>query len=261
MKDVIIPTGGLANRVRVILSALQWQHDTGRRVRLFWIQDNGLACPFEEIFEPLVEIVDAGRWRWQEYRLLKKLTTFGFLRRFMIFTESEYDKLHEWAIVPSRKTLFCASFSRFYSGATPQYKDVFLLKENLRTRVTQAISGFDEHTIGIHIRRTDNFDSIVGSPLELFEAKIRDEIKQDSDVKFYLATDDVEVQQWLKNLFGERIIIHPGPLVRNSKEGIVHAVVELYTLASCSKILGSYYSSYSELAAEIGNIELIVVGK
>ena len=45
-------------------------------------------------------------------------------------------------------------------------------------------------------------------------------------------------------------------LVRNKKIAIIQAVAELYLLSKTKMILGSYYSSFSELAAVIGDIKL-----
>jgi hypothetical protein len=37
------------------------------------------------------------------------------------------------------------------------------------------------------------------------------------------------------------------------------SVVDLFCLSRMSKIYGSYWSSFSEVAAEIGNVDLIVL--
>jgi len=43
-------------------------------------------------------------------------------------------------------------------------------------------------------------------------------------------------------------------LERNSLEGMVFAVTELFCLSKTQKIIGSDYSSYSNIAAELGEI-------
>lgn len=42
---------------------------------------------------------------------------------------------------------------------------------------------------------------------------------------------------------------------RNTEVAIVDAMIDLTNLASCKKIYGSYYSSFSDVAAIWGNIE------
>ena len=43
---------------------------------------------------------------------------------------------------------------------------------------------------------------------------------------------------------------------RNSLEGMKFAVVDLFCLSKTKKIIGSVGSSYSQIAAEIGGIEV-----
>ena len=45
-------------------------------------------------------------------------------------------------------------------------------------------------------------------------------------------------------------------LTRDSLDGMKMAVAELFALSRTSKIIGSYYSSYSQIAAELGNIAI-----
>lgn len=258
MKHTIIPTCGFANRIRVILAALQWSSETKNEIRILWIPDSSLACRFSKIFKQVPSIIDANPIYDFEFKVLKKLRNFGLVHNVYTYTDNEYNDLKEWAINP-RGTLFAKSYSYFYHGAFPKYKDVFFLTEEVQSLIDTALIDIDSHTIGIHIRRTDNAMSIEKSPLHLFEQRMKAECESDSLAKFYLASDDPQVHLWAKDLFKDRVIVHPGPLNRDSEAGMIHAVVELYTLANCQKILGSYFSSFSELAAEIGQIRLETV--
>lgn len=83
---------------------------------------------------------------------------------------------------------------------------------------------------------------------------MKEEIKMNNDVCFYLASDSMEEKKRLTAIFGDRIITHWKPVSRSTPEGMQDALVELYTLSRTQKMIGSYYSSYSETAAEIGNI-------
>jgi hypothetical protein len=77
-----------------------------------------------------------------------------------------------------------------------------------------------------------------------------------------VASDDTSVKEQLLQIFGaERIIIPTGIINRDSEEGIRQAVIEMYALSSTNRILGSYYSSFSEIASSIGNVKLEVLKK
>jgi hypothetical protein len=149
------------------------------------------------------------------------------------------------------------TYSSFYQKVP--YYQMFVLNKEMQDKVNNETKFFSDSTIGVHIRRTDNLRSIRYSPIEAFISEMENLVNSNAEVNFYVASDDMEVKEKLKEKFGEKIILPQGELSRNTKEGIRQAVVELYALSRTSKILGSYYSSYSSAAAEIGNIELQVV--
>ena len=113
--------------------------------------------------------------------------------------------------------------------------------------------------VGVHIRRTDHAEAIKHASVERYVELTEAELRKRPDVRFYLATDDQQVKNRLLGHFGaERIITAKTALDRGSQEGMEGAVVDLFALSRTEKIFGSYYSSYSEIAAELGNIELII---
>jgi hypothetical protein len=114
-----------------------------------------------------------------------------------------------------------------------------------------------ENTVGFHIRRTDHEWSKSHSGIEKFKAAMQLEISANEQVKFFVATDSPEVLTELKEAFAGRIshVVHQ-TMNRNLSEGIDSAIIDLYCLARCSKIYGSYLSTFSELAGQIGDIEV-----
>jgi hypothetical protein len=120
-------------------------------------------------------------------------------------------------------------------------------------------SQFGSHTIGLHIRRTDNAESIAKSPTTLFINKVREEIDQHADTKVFLATDSMDVKQEFIAAFGTRIITPKEEACRDSISGIRGGVVDLWTLASTQKIYGSAGSSFSPMAASIGGVPLEIM--
>ena len=46
--------------------------------------------------------------------------------------------------------------------------------------------------------------------------------------------------------------------IHNDPRGIQDAVIDLYSLANCRKLIGSYWSSFSEVAAQLRGIELVI---
>ena len=86
-------------------------------------------------------------------------------------------------------------------------------------------------------------------------------LMKDQHIKFFLATDSPDVEESIKSNYGDRIITHDKTLARNTVSGMQDSLIDLYCLARTNRIIGSFYSSFSEVAAKINNIELVQVYK
>ena len=110
--------------------------------------------------------------------------------------------------------------------------------------------------VGVHIRRGDHNLAQERSPTAAFIERMAAE---DAAVRFFLATDSPAEEHALSIHFPNRIITASKAFGRDSTAGMRGAVVDLYALARTSRLLGSYWSSFSETAAEIGGITLEVI--
>lgn len=77
----------------------------------------------------------------------------------------------------------------------------------------------------------------------------------------FIPQDDIqrridEVKESLKSKYPNRIITLMDDTDHNSLEGMKFAMVDLFCLSKTRKIIGSVASSYSQIAAEIGGIEI-----
>jgi len=86
-------------------------------------------------------------------------------------------------------------------------------------------------------------------------------LSKDKDTTFYLATDDKEVEIILMELFPNKILTYEKEFSKTNVQGIQDAMVDLYSLSATYKIYGSYFSSFSDIAARIGNIPLEIIRK
>ena len=125
-------------------------------------------------------------------------------------------------------------------------------KPHIAMKVLEWRSKLGDQTFGFHIRRTDNVKSIKFSPDDLFINKAKVLIENDNKVKFFLATDDAEVRTKFRRLFGWHCVTRD-VAERHSINGVEDAVVDMLLLSSCKRgVYGSYWSSFSEVAAEVG---------
>lgn len=67
---LLVPVGGLANRMKAIDSAIKLSRKTNSELHIIWFKDRGLNCRFDQLFEPIdlpnVKVTEA---TWSDYLL------------------------------------------------------------------------------------------------------------------------------------------------------------------------------------------------
>lgn len=271
---IFYPLYGLANRMRVVDSAYRFCNTYNKKFVIYWECDQVVNCPFNRLFIPLSNLNESNSYRY--VRFLHKLERhFGFVRWFIkfierchilkIFKEEQYEELRAFTQKGGEKFLFVIveSYSVFYRTEEDDFlRNLFQLNDPMLQRLKNETKTFKNNIFGVHIRRTDNKDSIEKSPLELFIKRMREEIIKDPEAQFYVASDDPSVKEQLLQIFGKKHVVIPtGIIDRDSEEGISQALIEMCTLSKTNHILGSYYSSFSEIASSMGNVKLEVLKK
>lgn len=277
MKSIFfVPVGGLGNRMRAVASAVSLARKLGVTVHIGWFKDWALNAEFSSLFElpdvPGVKISDVPSvLYWALDRPRKKNLFIPRVFQSLMFGQCLYE--NEMGELFSRKTdfmsydfktsrsLYMASFHPFFGYDKELFNSLFLPNEQIRKKINDRCSEFSDYTIGVHVRRTDNILSVNESPIELFYEYIDDELKNHNGMTIYLATDSESVKRDFRNRYGNLVITSDNEADRGSVKGIQDGIVDLYTLSETSRIYGSYGSSFSELAAEIGGIPLTIVRK
>lgn len=271
----LVPVGGLANRMKAIDAAIQLISGTDLALKIYWFRDKGLNCRFDQLFQPLdlpqVSLIEATSFDSFSYDRPRKRNLY-IPRFFQLFyfddcvyeaeaTERMYQHFdfRSWAI---NKRTYLASCVYFFPPAPDaRLFQFFHPVPALQQRIDEVSRTFGNRCVGVHIRRTDNLSSINESPTKMFVDRMQMMIQSDKDTCFYLASDSPEEKSKMKATFGERILTSVTDLSRNSVQGIQDALVELYALSKTKMILGSVKSSYSETAAQIGQIECQFIKK
>ena len=267
---LFVPSGGLANRMRAVASAYELCKKVDSTLQVVWFQDWALHAPFRSIFEEtsLVAIREATMLDHILYDRARKKNLFvPALPQRILFQRH----IKEQDVTPLKKVSFdfeqwargkrcyMSCYQVFGSFPDELYSRLFRPVKEVMDVVDGYRSQFGSHTIGLHIRRTDNAESIAKSPTSLFINKVREEIDQHADAKVFLATDSAEVKQEFIAAFGSHIITPKEDACRDSISGIRGGVIDLWTLASTQKIYGSAGSSFSPMAASIGGVPLEIM--
>lgn len=257
MTLTLAPMGGLANRMRAMLSAYSLACQVGSDLHVAWLRDRGLNARLSDLFEPvnLFEVEEVAGWKSVFYQppmkrnlFIPKLLQLRYGQTLFddrLVALQQYPQSLEEMVADKR--VLIGSGLGFYPADSSLYPAVFVPYGEIAEMVDNTLSGLPSNVVGVHIRRTDNAESIRRSPLDAFVCRMR----EFSDSHFYLATDSEEVRTHLERLFPGRIITSGRPASRGTLQGMKDAVAEMFILSKTSYFLGSYYSSFSDIILEM----------
>lgn len=256
---IIQPSGGLCNRMRVINSAYILAQKKKCKLYVLWKMCDELNCPFEELFELPKEFKV---YNFRSNYNLKKLGLQFTQKQRITNEEIENNKtdgvLNEDFFSSLSNSVYISTWEHFYPA-----KDyhLFIPRQALQKKIDGIAANFHPHCVGVHIRRTDHTWAIKNSKSDDFAQAIEQELQRHPDTKFYLATDDAKEEETLRNRFQDAIITNENKtLERDSIAGMHDALIDLFCLSKTDKIFGSYYSSFTDIAADMNGIEKIVIG-
>lgn len=262
---MLLPAEGLCNRMRVIESGVILSECFDVDLFIYWAPDTGMRHEFFDLFEPInsprvsLECVNAApvlfdngnRNNFYAPSIRRIIKGYDFLDGKKSLSSYDYSKLER------NRNVAIKTCHRFY-GSAHDYSSFTPISE-IRKRIEIRCRIFNRNTIGVHIRRTDHNNAIRYSPNELFFEAMDAELKINPETNFYLATDCEQTKSDFKKKFGDALFYAQEIPTRDTVEGIQDALVELYCLARTKKLYASYWSSFSDTAAEIGGIEKITL--
>ena len=266
---IIEPCAGLGNRLLALTSAYELAEKLGRELLVIWKSEIGCQIRSEELFlfdgVKVINISESG-WKQDFAGTLRgnavKKKYRGSADRFVECDEVEvWKKEGGFARVEQEIAKTSRIYIKSYTNLCEITPDSFRFltpSAAVEARGREVFARITkERTVGVHIRRTDHTDAIANSPLELFTDRMKREIEE-KDANFYVTTDDARVMDELKQAFpAERLVIYENKVLdRDSREGIQDALVDMLCLSKCSRIIGSYRSTFSLIPSIMGNILL-----
>lgn len=265
----LVPVGGLGNRIFAISSALAYCQAKQIYLKILWFKDHGLNCDYDKLFSinpeiKNVEIQNATYWdlllrdnpRRRNFWIPRFFETLNYDKRIYYYENRfQINDLNPEKdnSLDGYKHIFMVTCYRYWDFDSPLRW--LVLSDEVRSKVEEQKRLFAPDMVGVHIRRTDNTYAIKYSPTSLYIDKMKEEVKQNPSVKFYLSSDSEEEKNKLKSLFDNRIVTTSYEVVRNSEAGIIDAFVEMNVLASTRKIYAGN-STFSMVAALLTGTEL-----
>ena len=258
---IIQPSGGLCNRMRVINSGWKLARERKEKLQILWNCNAELNCPFESLFQPVTEFKITSIHSVADPRkLFHQKTAKNYLTNETILAHRNSDGCLDPDYVASLtgKT-YIFTWEWFYPS---EDYHLFVPTERLQKRIASITSRFGSSCVGVHIRRTDNQPAIGKSSTDAFIHSMKQELEADPATIFYLATDDMEEEKRLREAFPGRILSNENRcLRRDSIDGMHDALLDLYCLASTRKIIGSFFSSFTDIAADMHHIPKVIAGE
>lgn len=278
-KMVIQPDAGLGNRLYCLYSAYYYADRCGRDFDILWLRENCCNVPFDALFD---------LHAFRKKHRIKTIYHLGYKNKYIIHTilsncyMNYVRKSRKYITAEKTREIFDNEGEQGFDGLFKEdnivikANGIFIKPQNFAS-VREYIKPSNEiqsmvdeimaegntpagPTIGIHIRRTDNKRSIENSPISAFEQICEQLTKENPATRFYIATDDETVLNDFSNKYNVIKAKRFGKVkARDSVEGMKDAYVDMLCLSRCDKIYGSFASSFSEVAALIGDIKLEVV--
>lgn len=270
------PDGGLSNRVRVIASFQLLARYTDRAFRVCWTPSDGFSDEtFGELFDHDFEEVDLAEYTRsaeQGVRLERFKTepagaqhgsapSVAAMRQVGADPVLTYTGCFRVDVALRQLPDLPTSFETDYKAGVRTWRPV----ESIRASVDSITRQFDSSTVGLHVRRGDalvdpvNKSKARRSTDAAFFRRMDALVAEDSRTRFFLATDCEDTEARFVDRYGDRIQTNDAKRFVPShfggpKENQRDAVVDLFALARTTSILGSNASSFSQLAAAIGDV-------
>ena len=258
---IVCSPGGLNNRIRVLIFGIALAEAAERKFAMLWPNNPQCGAKFDELFQ--------NKWPVIHFSVLPaELVSFHFSKwsnkRLKLLLEYPHQHItlryHSWFIRPEGKTAYASIQRRCL-----QLLNELQPTESILTRIEsfRAVH-FSPTMIGVHLRRGDYnrcFLQYCRNTDMAFRA-VDSFLECDPNAGILLCTDDGAVdhttgkptiiegvhRRFLER-YGRRVVwMSPRSLDRQTPEAVQDALVDLWLLRSTDYFVGTYRSSFSEMA-------------
>ena len=253
---------GLSNRLRALAAGLAIARKTNRHFRLIWNLDEHVNAKFEDLFTNELDVwtdVELAEFRGENFDRYNYMDMEpGSNKNERIRVESTNHIYVRSAYILNCPEVTQADVEAALASLTP-------VKAVLDMVPKQKLTG----AIGVHMRNKDPKVEIPGladntytgtgwelltkyrkmSGLLPFSTEIDALLEKSPNQIFYVSSDTEELKTQIKEKYGDRVIMmDTGGCLDRSTKCQQYALADLWALGQTDRILGSFWSSYSEVA-------------
>ena len=270
---------GLSNRLRTHFSAHAYALHNHRQLVIDWSIVQALGARYRDLFEMDgfyemdTSLYHRTKWKMARYRTIRFNSDYSGLLR----------DISDLPVPQVGNTLFGEAFCpwAYDNGGSilGPYKDQVIASAKPIEVIQETINQLKaplmgRRTLGMHIRRGDfvlsNPDQSVR--VDFYECLIDKLTQSDPNLQIFLSTDDhefvepfvsgnVHIQKKKERTVDSvpyEVFAYDNKCNRDTVQGAHEAVADLYTLSGCDVILGTNSSSFSKMAAFIGDSPLVI---
>lgn len=237
---VVTLTQGLCNRLRVLLCAIAYSEVTDRKLLLNWSKEEQFGAALSDLWEH----------PYQEIGIVRRKVFESLFGRYTK-PDSIHLGINDPVLCLNTIYTFCRSQ---YPAPLASYLSRLKLIEPLEQQIESFTSQwFNKNAVvGVSMRyKNAHPKTLEASPPEWFIQRINELHEQFPGVLFSLSTDCEEASQLIRSSTQATICQLPRNYRSNQPDGIQEALCELYLLARTNYVLGSYWSSFSDMAGRI----------
>lgn len=281
---------GLGNRLRALGSAFAFAKNAQRVPVVLWESDAHIAAEFDELFnasnivlaKKLVpqwpfEDLDKYDASWKYFKFYNYMDVEkGAVKGELIENEPDKHIYYKGAYIMEAPEY---TWWEADNEELRKLEPIGLVQENLDKLEQEGLSS----AIGVHIRnRTldadikgvdviaeygseaakiiehwriqSSYTAFVGEMDRIIE-------EEDKNAMFYVATDTWDVISIMEEKFPGRILSTPRNCDDRDSECVKYAVIDMYALSKTKKLLGSNWSSYTEMAERLGGLKARLAGR
>ena len=262
MRIVVIPTQGLANRLRAIASARVLADFMNTTFHMVWVPEAACNCTFDSLFDsPRIPTINIDTDVASKTYLYKpNVHTSSLLQENLPL--NAYDFLvirggHEFRHPHMTEDEFVARKCAFYGTFVP--------KDSIQQQVLTPPGP----CVAIHFRdfipcydAADGRDFSQVSPLHLFVERVRTMSRRNPRLHFLLCSNTNRAYEALNEVLPTGRLWYRNSVVqqRDSAKGIADALTDIIAMSRCDLILGTSMSSFSDEACFWGETLKLCIG-
>ena len=263
---VATSSSGLGNRLLVLAGAQRLAEQTGRRLLMHWPANDQLGCHFEDLFTNSLERLEPGDLDFllRTDRTVKVYNTWR--HSGPLYTDVARDGDPDAEIVILKGWIAARYAGEHRTTELDEEVGVYLRKLTPRAEFLDAARAWPlpPKTVGVHLRRGDPTREFIDEYrtvddqqfLNLMDAVLRAE----PETSFFLATDHPPTEARWQERFGPRLLFRKKNSLLRDRSAMGEAMLDCLLLGRTAGVIGTHFSTFSELAARLSGTPLALVG-